>query len=875
MPEFPHLNLKQKLVGWYHFIGRRIEKKIEVKTQANLTDRTSHGNSLLTSTNNLIQEHSFFLEEREKNGLPPVFSERILPLFLKVDPKDFDIESLKGFGIEIVSEEDDGFIVGANADGFYALSQKIEKFIKEEGQTKNTAMLWQIIQGNQWRVEYILSEGLQELYRAGIPAEEQFFVDISVACYKKYPERPYQVQEETEEKYAELKERSEKKKMADQGKQPVPYRARKMRESDENFATRLGRWEKTTRDVDIERDRIAMERQDYLTYFIEKIYKGKILSGFIDMGDSFGFKAEMSGQALKDLIDGYAYLFEVTESENINEVEDINELNENDGLEILPPPENAPVICVIDSGIQEGHILLAPAIRQGTSINYVLEENTTADQVANGGHGTKVAGGILFGNEIPTTGQYAVNCFLANARILNSNCDLPNSLYPPQLMVDIVNDFNYSRIFNLSVASRGPSRTTHMSAWAAAIDKLIHERKILFLIAAGNIRGSSQIVMRPGISEQLQAGRDYPGYLLERTCRIANPSQSLLGLTVGSVCTADFEDADRISFGRKDYVSSFSRIGLGLWGSIKPDIVEYGGDFLREKNGYLITQHDDISTRVVKTGAGRVGTSVGTSFATPKVSHIAAALAAAFPKDSVLLYKTLIVQSARLPEHVFYQPNIESLKMLGYGIPDKTRSLENTPFRITFFAEGNVAPQQANLYSVKIPDSLRRAGNNYDILVEVTLTYTAIPRRTRRRLKSYFSSWLSWDSSKLGEKFDVFTERVLQDLEEENEEPQQEPVDKASIRWTLWSSPGWGKVKDVKRQDSATQKDWVVLKSNALPEEFSIAVIGHKGWNKDTSEEIPFALAISFESISQEAEIYKEIEAVNKVDIETLTEVTV
>lgn len=874
MPEFPHLNLKQKLEGKYHFVGQRIEKKVQERTEANLNDREGHGRSLLDTANNLMNDHAKFLEEREKDGLPRAFSNRIIPIFLQVDPKDFDIESLKGFGIEIVSEEEDGFIVGANADSFQTLSQKIEKFIKEEGLTKNTAMLWQIIQGTQWRIDYILSDHLREKYLAGISDDEQLVVDISVACYLKYPERPIQVEEETEERYLELKGRYEQKVRNNPDKQDKPYRNRKQRETDDSFNERLQRWEGKYNDVEMNRDMIAMERQDYLTRFIEVIYKGKILSSFIDMGDSFGFKAQMSGQAFKDLVKGYAYLFEVTESESIDVIEEVQEI-EVDIVEVLPPAEGAPIVCIVDSGIQEGHVLLAPAILGARSKNYVPLEDTTADRVSNGGHGTKVAGGVLFGNDIPTTGQYQALCFLINARVLDSQCQLPDTIYRPQLIQQVVDDNQDSRIFNLSIASFAASRTTHMSAWAATIDKIAHEKKVLFLIATGNVKSSSAIVTRPGIIEHLKAGRNYPGYLLENSSRIANPAQSLLGLTVGSVCISEFEDADRISFGKKDYISSFSRTGLGIWGSIKPDVVDYGGDFLREKNGYLITQHDTTSSKVVKTGAGRIGTSIGTSFATPKVSHIAATLAAAFPQESVLLYKALIVQSARLPEHVFHQPDIDSLKMLGYGIPDKKRALENTPYRITFVAEGKVSPHQANLYSVEIPEELNRAGTNYDILIEVTLTYTAIPRRTRRRLKSYFSSWLSWDSSKIGETFNDFSERVLKDLENENEDNDVEPADINSIKWTLWSSPGWGKVKNVKRQDSATQKDWVVLKSNRVPSEFSIAVIGHKGWNKDTSEEIPFALTISFESISNEIEIYNTIELANRVEIEPQAEITI
>lgn len=871
MPDFPHLTLKQKLDGRYQFSGMRIEKKFEEQTLANLQNREAHGNNLLTATKALSEDYTTFLKEREEQGLPAAFDENTVPVFLQVDPKDFDIESLKGFGIEIVSEEDEGFIIGANGDNFIKLTERIDLFIKEQGQTKNTSMLWQIVQGIQWRVDYILSEELKEKYVAGIKDTDEFIVDISVACYVKSPERPVRVEDESDEDYAALKAKHEEKVKNQPGKKD--YRKQKVRETDEGFNIRLERWRKSSERAEFERDEIAYQRQTYLTHFIQNIYNGEILSSFIDLEDSFGFRAKMSGQALKDLIKGYAYVFEITEAEELSVIEKAEEIEGIDEIEIIAPDAESPTFCVIDSGMQEQHILLAPAVLSQYSKNYVPYENTTSDQVKNGGHGTMVAGGIIFGSEIPSTGTYQPPCFLINARILDKDCSLVNTLYPPQLMEQIVDDFDGVRLFNLSVASWVPCKVTHMSAWAATIDKLIHERKILFLLATGNIFRETGSVTRPGIVEHLTAGRSYPGYLLESSSRIANPSQSMLGLTVGSVCLSNFEDADRISFGQKDYISPFSRTGFGMWGCIKPDVVEYGGDMLREKNGYLVTQHNDISSQVVKTGANRTGYSIGTSFATPKVAHIVAELAKKFPNDSTLLYKALVIQSSRLPEHVFHNPREESLRLFGYGIPDKERAIENNPYRITFVAEGNVAAQQANLYFINIPEEIRRAGTNYDILIEVTLTYTSIPRRTRKRLKSYLSSWLSWDSSKLGESFDAFSARVLKNLDDQD--GVEEPADNNSIRWAIWSSPTWGAIKNVKRQDSAAQKDWTILKSNQLPEELSFAVIGHKGWDKDIANELPFALVISFEAISQEAEIYNRIEVANQLEVDAAIAINV
>ncbi|MFX8844731.1 hypothetical protein ABTM93_20045, partial [Acinetobacter baumannii] len=80
-------------------------------------------------------------------------------VFLQIDAKDLDVESLKGFGVEIIAEEEDGFIIGASSIDFISLKDKINQFLKEKGKSKNQASkLWSIIEGNQWKLDQIVSD---------------------------------------------------------------------------------------------------------------------------------------------------------------------------------------------------------------------------------------------------------------------------------------------------------------------------------------------------------------------------------------------------------------------------------------------------------------------------------------------------------------------------------------------------------------------------------------------------------------------------------------------------------------------------------------------------------------------------------------------
>jgi hypothetical protein len=827
MAKFPHLPLTTILDGNYKFKGFPGSGKAQ-RSLDNLKNRKEHGTSLSKMVEGIELFNKDILQWRKEQGLPEIPDNHVVPVLLQVDPNVFDIETLKGFGMEIIAEEERGFILGASVDQFKSFKTKIEDFEKNDNQ--GTALLWEIEQGNQWRPQYILSEELYWKWIDGINDEEEFVVDISIACYIKKSDQPT---------------RSEKN-------------------NEKSFKKSLSSWYEKAFLVDIAHEELVMERQGQVQTFIE-LSGGNLVGDFVEYQDSFGFRAEISGRSLKDIVLNYPYVFEIAEhcemESQVLTHEDFGELD----CTILPPNDGSPKICIIDSGIQQNHLLLEPAIIADRSINFVPSENTVADMVPNGGHGTKVAGAVLYGAAIPRQGQIQAPFFLTNMRVLDAGKAMSSLLFEPALMHTIVDHNGDTMIFNLSINARTPCRIRHMSQWASAIDMISHEEQKVFVVSAGNINDTGVLANRPGIKEHLAANRSYPNYLLEPSSRIADPAQSIFSITVGSICIDEFNDLDRMSFGKKDYPSSFSRSGLGMWGSIKPEVVEYGGDWIKEKAGDNLTILAQTSPELVKTGFHGVGrVDIGTSFSAPKVTHILAHLQKLFPKETTLFYKALLIQSARLPETIWQNPQVRHLRYMGYGIPNLDRAIDNTAFRITFTESGKIAAKKAKIFSVKIPQELRKQGDAYDILIEVSLCYSAEPRRTRKNIRSYLSTWLTWDSSKLGQSAQSFQTDVLKEMVEGSlDQEQQEPEDPHSIKWSIWSNSNWGKIKDVRRQASANQKDWTILKSFDLPNELSFAVIGHKGWKNDLQKEIPYSFVVSFEILNAEIEIYEIMQRVN------------
>ena len=116
-------------------------------------------------------------------------------------------------------------------------------------------------------------------------------------------------------------------------------------------------------------------------------------------------------------------------------------------------------------------------------------------------------------------------------------------------------------------------------------------------------------------------------------------------------------------------------------------------------------------------------------------------------------------------------------------------------------------------------------------------------------------------SSKLGEELNVFCARALKSSEETSE-----GTAGTSLPWTLQKNPDHGCIREIKSNSGTVQKDWAVVKSNALPEQFCIAVVGHQGWSKDPDSTARYALAVTFDVVGQEVAIYEPL----KVAIEAL-----
>lgn len=810
------------------------------QTRANRDDRPKHSAHLGSQVSAVTSFWNGERQKREDNNLPPVGEG--IPLLLQID-ESYDVDSLRHyFQFEVVSEQDDGFVIVASEDRSLAFfQQKLSDFVGSITGSAGIAKIHELETDftQEDRLKRILSETLfAELPK--LDGDAPYIVDISISC---------------------------------QGNIELPKKPKRGRMLDKTWAKKEAEWSEARARAYEHWDELKDERMETIQEFIT-FYEGEILGDAAPNSDAppdyFELRLRLPARGLKDLLLNHPYIFEVVEPEDIElpqghtrQLEDIAAQ-----LTLNPPAADAPRVCVIDSGIQEEHILLSQAIEKDASYCFLpgISPADVADYVVNGGHGTRVAGAVLYGNMIPDRGSIDLETWIQNARVLDDHCRMPVALLPPALIREVVKHFHegpsQTRIFNHSINADMPCRRRHMSAWAAEIDRLSNEYDILIIQSVGNLAMTSP-APKLGVFELVTGGKDYPNYFTEACSRLANPSQSFQALTVGSVGHGAYENGGWRSFGaRKGDPSAFSRAGLGIWNSIKPEVVEFGGDFLRTAGASpsvsAPSHAKDCYPSLVRSTLGGGPAfdrdDIGTSFSAPMVTRIASRLASTLPEASCLLYRALIVQSARWPDWAGALRADEKaalISRIGYGVPNIEVATTNNDFRTTFITnqEQEIKQGECHVYQVPIPAAVRAAGTDYSIRVDVTLSYAAEPRRTRMGHRGYLSTWLDWLSNRREESLDSFISRAVKDEEDAIREG-------VSFPWMIQARSSDGQVPHVRRNIGTLQKDWAIVRSNQLPQDFCIAVRGHKGWSTDPDNIANYTLAVTFEIVGKEIVIY-------------------
>lgn len=311
-------------------------------------------------------------------------------------------------------------------------------------------------------------------------------------------------------------------------------------------------------------------------------------------------------------------------------------LADNTTVEV-PSPDD-PVVGVLDSGVSSSW--LEPGVAgRSTAV-------PAAD--ADPWHGTFVAGLLMAGAQLNGAAFPTDVARVHDAHVLPRGTVDEGELY--ERVREAVLSAADVKVWNCSFASHEESDIEYGS-FARQLDALSDEAGVLFVQAAGNLNGSlRQWPPRP--RRQYQDG-------------LASPAEALRSLTVGA-------RAHKGGIVQQGAPASYSRRGPNFAELTKPEVSHAGGD---RDAAELLGGFGVLSL----IPSGHVAESVGTSFATPAVSAIAANLwdqladgAATEPTPE--LVKGLIVHSAftnSLADPLIGQSG-QFRQYYGWGTPSST-----------------------------------------------------------------------------------------------------------------------------------------------------------------------------------------------------------
>lgn len=404
------------------------------------------------------------------------------------------------------------------------------------------------------------------------------------------------------------------------------------------------------------------------------------------------------------------------------------------------PPEDAPGIAVLDSGLATGHPLLAPAVGDVESF---LPGHGPDDEH---GHGTHVAGLALYGDvqEVLESGVFVPELRLFSGRILDRNNENETGFVENQV-AEAVRHFHGQygcRVFNLSFGDRNkPYLGGHVRGLALTLDTLSREFGVLFIVSAGNVP-RDQLT---GLAWK----DDYPGYLSSADWALIDPATALNALTVGSIARFDrsyasvryTNDPSEVPLARRDQPSPFTRHGPSAGGAVKPEVVAYGGNWALNTRGganYLVGQGlGEVSTNLGFAGGNLFAADSGTSFSAPHVAHLAARMLVERPDASSDLLRALLLAHASVPpatSDLIHQPET-CRSVAGYGQIDRLalfRSVEND---VSLVAVETIANKRHHFYEIPVPDDFLSSGRRVREIA-IALAYTPAVRSTRVSYKA-------------------------------------------------------------------------------------------------------------------------------------------
>lgn len=546
-------------------------------------------------------------------------------------------------------------------------------------------------------------------------------------------------------------------------------------------------------------------------------------------------------------------------------------------------------ICLLDSGVNNGHQLLQPLIDDA---NTLTVDNVwgTDDHESGAGHGTLMAGVAGYGkmeqvfvsqNQVPLTHR------LCSVKILPR----PNQNgTPKELWGDItaqgiaraeIQNPNMVLVYCMSVTSTEDVNVGRPSSWSGAVDNLAYgegENQRLIIVSAGNIRDD-------------ESWQNYPHSNF--TSSVQNPAQAWNAIVAGAhtekvqVSDPNFQNHSLVANeGELSPYSSTSLIWERKW-PIKPDVVFEGGNLLKAPDNN-ITSHEDLELLSTSKSIQikPFDTVNATSAAAAQASWFAAKVAFEYPNAWAETIRGLMIHSADWNNAMRNQHEKQNnkrditnlLRTFGFGVPNLDKALYSQESALTFIAQETIQPfsykegsssdtetNEIHFFDLPWPSDLLLAMGQTPVKLRITLSYFIEPGAGEIGWKDkyrYQSHGLRFDVNNVGENEDDFRKRVNKAAREEDEEVN---GNAGSNRWVIGTN---------NRSSGSIHSDFWEGTAADLATCNYIAVYPVIGWWRErkhlgkVENKTRYSLIISLETPAQDVELYTTVKTMIEVSIE-------
>lgn len=522
-------------------------------------------------------------------------------------------------------------------------------------------------------------------------------------------------------------------------------------------------------------------------------------------------------------------------------------------IDNLPPladaSDNLPLIGIIDSGVND-HPLLEDILIGAIG---VPESLGTADVF---GHGTRVGGIAVFGDlraqlETDTLTRGARLC---SAKVINDSGGFDDRTLVPSQMRQAITTLHERfgcRIFVIALGDRTkPYDGGKVGSWAATLDSLARELDVVVIVSSGNRQPRKGDVLEEAVT-------GYPDYLLEPENRFFEPAGAMNVVSVGSIAHGEGFD-DRFTrearvrpITKEREPSPFSRVGPGIGGATKPDLVDVGGTIIFDPTVGRLRGGEDLPSAGILSlhhlFLDRLFTAAsGTSYAAPRVAFSAAQILSKFPEASANLIRALLIGSAEIPAQTIDCMSLldgEALRAVsGHGVIDLERAAFSDDARVVLYAEDELPIDYFGIYQLPIPEPFQTEPGKRSI--RITLAYDPPVRHTRTDYVGVGMSFRLVRGCNSDMIFDHYRRRTTQDG----------PFPDLAARYNCILSPG-----PQDRERGTVQCATATFKRNveAYGNNYYLVVRCESGWAASLTTQ-RFAVVVEI-SHSAEVKLYERI----------------